>query len=68
MSEDQCRELEDIGRMLVEAREKLEKLQSSANLSETNPLHTAISHAHWLCYRTCEEARRQGEWVLRAGH
>ena len=65
---DQCQELEEIGKMLVEAREKLERLQSSGNLPETNALHAAISHADWLCYRICEEVRRQGEWVLRAGN
>jgi hypothetical protein len=68
MSEDQCHELEEIGNMLIEAREKLERLQSSGNLPETNRLHAAISYARWLCYRVCEEARRQGESVLRARH
>lgn len=51
MSDEQWRELEDIAKMLVEAREKLEKLQSGGNVPETDALHTAISHAHWLCYR-----------------
>lgn len=51
MSDDQCHELEDIAKMLVEAREKLEKLQSSRNLSGTDTLHAAISHAQRLCHR-----------------
>jgi hypothetical protein len=51
MSNSRLRELEEIAKTLVEAREKLEKLQASKNLPGTNALHTAISHAHWLCHR-----------------
>jgi hypothetical protein len=65
MSLDQCRELEDLGKVLVEVREKLESLQASGSMPETNPLHAAISHAHWLCFRICEQVRRQTERAFR---
>ena len=51
MSNDRLRELEEIAKTLAEAREKLEKLQASRNLPGTDALHSAISYAHWLCYR-----------------
>lgn len=66
MSNDRLRELEEIAMMLIAARDKLEKLQVSKNLPGANALHSAISHAHWLCHRIYGAVPPQTEQTLRA--
>ena len=66
MSNDRLREVEEIAMMLIAARDKLEKLQASKNLAGTNALHSAISHAHWLCHRIYDAAPPQTAQRFRA--
>ena len=66
MSNNRLRELEEIAKMLAEAREKLEKLQAAGNLPGTNALHSAISNAHWLCHRISSGVPLDTERVLGA--
>jgi hypothetical protein len=66
MSNDRLRELEEIAKILVEAREKLERLQASRNLPGTNALHCATSYAHWFSHCICYGAQPENERVFGA--
>jgi hypothetical protein len=63
MSEDQFYELQKIAKMLIEARDEVENLQSW-DLAGTTALHVAISQAHWLCHRICDDAQFQRRTVV----
>jgi hypothetical protein len=55
MSDEQFYQLQEIAKMLIEARDKLENLQSW-DLTGTAELESAISKAQWLCHRICQDA------------
>lgn len=48
MFNDRLCELEEIAKMLIEVRQKLEKFKKSRNVPGANALHSAISDTHWL--------------------
>ena len=53
MSHDHYCRLQDIARMLIDAREGLER-SDLIKLPDANALHALISEAHWLCTKIAQ--------------
>jgi hypothetical protein len=51
LTDDKLYRLQDIARMLIDARDELESL----GLTDVNALHAAISQAQWLCANICQD-------------
>lgn len=66
MSNDQLHELDEVAKMLIAAREELEKLVALGDLPGIDALHSAISHAHWLCHCIYGSARVNSGQEFRA--
>jgi hypothetical protein len=58
MSHDQYCRLQDIAKMLIDARDELEMLELD-DVQDANALHGIISQAYWHCTRICHSATRE---------
>jgi hypothetical protein len=58
MSAEQFHEIEHIAELLVEATQRVLKLQGSGNLPGPDTLHAAISHPHRLCHHIYDGAQQ----------